>query len=63
MLGIDSGRPFEEVRRHYRQLVASNHPDRLVARGLPEEFIAIATGRLAAINAAYEAIERGLKPA
>lgn len=63
VLGIDSGKPFEEIRRHYRQLVASNHPDRLVARGLPEEFIAIATGRLAAINAAYETIERGLKPA
>jgi DnaJ like chaperone protein len=30
-----------------------------VARGLPEEFIAIATTRIAAINSAYEMIERG----
>jgi DnaJ like chaperone protein len=63
VLGIERGLPFEEVRRHYRQLVADNHPDRLIARGVPEEFIAVATARLAAINAAYETIERGLRAA
>lgn len=61
VLGIEPGKPFEEVRRHYRRLVASNHPDRLIARGLPEEFVAIATTRIAAINAAYEMIERGMR--
>ena len=35
-----------------------NHPDRLVAHGLPEEFMRIATDRLAAINTAWERIER-----
>jgi DnaJ like chaperone protein len=39
-------------------MAAENHPDRLIARGVPEEFLAIANRRLAAINAAYEAIER-----
>jgi DnaJ like chaperone protein len=63
VLGIERGTPFEEVRRHYRKLVAENHPDRLVARGVPEEFLAIATTRIAAINAAYELIERGRKAA
>ncbi len=58
VLGIDRKRPFDEVRRQYRKLVGDNHPDRLMARGLPAEFIAIATRRLAAINTAYEAIER-----
>ena len=47
-------KPFDEVRKHYRTLVRQNHPDRLIARGLPEEFITIATTRIAAINAAYE---------
>jgi DnaJ like chaperone protein len=61
VLGIERGRPFEEVRRRYRKLVADNHPDRLIGRGLPAEFIAIATTRLAAINAAYEMIERGMR--
>jgi DnaJ like chaperone protein len=63
ILGIDREAPFDEVRKHYRRLVANNHPDRLIARGLPQEFIAIATTRLAAINAAYELIERGLRAA
>lgn len=63
VLGIGRDRPFEEVKRHYRKLVAENHPDRLIARGLPAEFIAIATTRIAAINAAYEIIERGLRAA
>ncbi|HEV7414655.1 MAG TPA: DnaJ family molecular chaperone [Tianweitania sediminis] len=49
---------FEQVRKRYRSLVAENHPDRLIARGMPADLIAIATSRLAAINAAYEAIER-----
>lgn len=61
ILGIERGQPFEEVRRRYRKLVAENHPDMLIARGLPQEFIAIATTRIAAINAAYELIERGLR--
>lgn len=63
VLGIERGRSFEDVRKHYRKLVANNHPDKLIARGLPEEFIRIATTRIAAINAAYEMIERGLRHA
>ena len=59
VLGVDRRRPFEEIRRHYRKLVGENHPDRVIARGLPAEFIAIATSRLASINNAYDAIERG----
>jgi len=61
VLGIERGRPFDEVRRRYRKLVSDNHPDRLIARGMPVEFITIATTRLAAINTAYEMIERGLR--
>jgi len=61
VLGIQPGKPLEEVRKHYRRLVVENHPDRLIARGLPQEFIAIATTRIAAINAAYELIEKGLR--
>ena len=48
----------EQLRRHYRRLVAETHPDREIARGLPAEAVAIATRRLAAINAAWDQIER-----
>jgi DnaJ like chaperone protein len=40
------------------ELVAENHPDRLSARGMPDAFVAIANDRMAAINGAYERIER-----
>lgn len=61
VLGVERDSPFAEVRKRYRSLVAANHPDKLIARGVPEEFIKIATTRIAAINAAYEMIERGLR--
>ena len=59
VLGVGRDASFEEIRKHYRLLVRENHPDRAIARGLPEEFIAIASTRVAALNTAYEAIERG----
>jgi DnaJ like chaperone protein len=35
-----------------------NHPDKLIARGMPEEFINIANSKIAAINEAYAEIRR-----
>lgn len=52
----------DEIKAQYRKLVRDNHPDKLMANGVPAEFIALATRKLAAINAAYDVIakERGL---
>ena len=58
VLGVDRSWPFSEIRAQYRKLVVENHPDRFIARGMPEDFIAIVTGRAAAINRAWEEIER-----
>ena len=63
VLGLELGAPFDQVKAQYRRMAAENHPDRLIARGVPEEFLAIANRRLAAINAAYEMIERSRRPA
>lgn len=63
VLGISPAAPYAEIRRRYRALVAENHPDKAIARGLPAEFIAIANRRMAAINDAFSSIERALKPA
>jgi DnaJ like chaperone protein len=51
-----------EIRAQYRKLVSDNHPDKLIGRGVPAEFVDLATCKLAAINAAYDSIakERGL---
>lgn len=58
VLGVDPDADLDEVKRRYRRLVAENHPDRLMARGVPRDFMTIANERMAALNAAYEAIER-----
>jgi DnaJ like chaperone protein len=58
VIGVDRGMNFQEIRRRYRALVRDNHPDRLIARGVPPEFVAIATERIAALNVAFEIIER-----
>ena len=63
VLGVSRGTAFGDIRKAYRKLVADNHPDRLIGRGMPEEFVAIATRRLAAINAAFEMLEREFQPA
>ncbi|MET0407623.1 MAG: DnaJ family molecular chaperone [Hyphomicrobium sp.] len=51
----------KEIKARYRELVKGHHPDALVSRGVPPEFLAGAERRLAAITSAYDAIleERG----
>ena len=57
VLDADPSWDTDRLRRHYRKLVSENHPDRLIARGVPEEFVRIANDRLATINAAWDRIE------
>ena len=63
VLGVDRSMPFSEIRARYRQLARENHPDKMFAHGLPPEFVAIANDKLAAINHAYERIERAKEDA
>jgi DnaJ like chaperone protein len=63
ILGLERGVSFDDARSRYRTLVKQHHPDRLVAEGLPLEFITIANARLAAINAAWASIEKHLEAA
>lgn len=63
VLGVAYDASDDEVHRTYRRLVRENHPDSLIGRGVPAEFVRLATDKLAAINGAYARIEveRGLK--
>jgi len=45
------------LRKAYRRAAAANHPDRIVARGLPPEMTALATHKMAMINRAYARIK------
>ncbi len=63
VLGISPDTPFAEVKKRYRKLAAESHPDALLARGVPEEFLAIANDRMAALNSAYSSIEKQRIPA
>lgn len=58
VLGLDETASLDEVKSRYRQLVSESHPDRLMARGVPEEFLAIANDRMAALNDAFAAITK-----
>jgi len=58
VLGVSPSDDFTAIRSKYRSLVSEHHPDRLIARGVPAEFHAVAHERMAALNAAYEAIEK-----
>jgi DnaJ like chaperone protein len=62
VLGVKPSISDAELKSHYRKLVADNQPDKLVARGVPEEFAVISNEKIAAINAAYDAVakERGI---
>jgi DnaJ like chaperone protein len=62
VLGVDPEINDAGLERRYRALLADNQPDKLTARGVPEEFVAIAVEKLATIDEAYAAIakKRGL---
>lgn len=63
ILGVRHDAGDDEVRDAYRRLIRENHPDALIAQGMPEDFVQIATDKMATINAAYDRIreQRGLK--
>jgi DnaJ like chaperone protein len=62
-LGVRPESPDAEVTLAYRRLMSQNHPDKLVANGLPQSMIEAAHERTRQILEAYEVIRnhRGMK--
>jgi DnaJ like chaperone protein len=56
ILGVSHKASDDEIKAAHRRLVLENHPDKLVAEGLPQEFVDLANEKLATINAAYDRI-------
>jgi len=48
----------QEIKSNYKKLVKDFHPDTIVSKGLPEEFIDFATKRFREIQEAYEKIKQ-----
>jgi len=63
ILGVQRTATNAEVKRAYRKLMSENHPDKLVARGLPESMLEIAKQKTQAIQAAWERVReaRGMR--
>ncbi|QCI65811.1 TerB family tellurite resistance protein [Phreatobacter stygius] len=58
VLGIAPDVSNETIKTTWRALVTEYHPDKLMARGVPAEMIALATAKIAAINAAYSTLRK-----
>lgn len=61
MLGVRRDAPTEEIKAAWRRLTREHHPDLLTAKGLSQDYVDMATRKMAEINAAWDQIcaERG----
>jgi len=63
VLGISESATDAEVKKAYRRLMNEHHPDKLVAKGMPEEMVKLATEKSQEIRAAYDTLRetRGMR--
>jgi DnaJ like chaperone protein len=63
VLGVSPRASDEEVKTAYRRLMSRHHPDKLVARGVPEAMLDVAEQKTYEVRSAYERIreQRGFK--
>jgi DnaJ like chaperone protein len=57
-LGVERSASDAEVKQAYRRLMSEHHPDKLIAKGLPDSMIEIAKERSQEIQQAYETVRR-----
>lgn len=58
VLGLTADAGDAEVKAAHRRLVRENHPDRLAAQGLPDDFAEVANKKMAEVNAAWDRIKK-----
>ncbi len=57
ILGLNSSASNEEIRKKYRELAVEYHPDKIIAKGLPPEFVDFAKNKFQEIQEAYSNIK------
>lgn len=57
-LGVESSVSDRELKQAYRRRMSENHPDKLIAKGVPEDMVRLATERSQEIQAAYDMIKK-----
>jgi DnaJ like chaperone protein len=58
ILGVSHDATSAEIKASWQRRIRETHPDKLIAQGLPKEFIDLATEKMARINAAYDKIAK-----
>jgi len=58
ILGVGPKASAQEVKNAYRRLMNQHHPDKLLARGMPEEMVKLATARTQEIRNAYDIVRQ-----
>lgn len=54
ILGVDAQCSEQDLRKAWKSLALENHPDRMIARGLPDEMVQLANARMSDINKAFD---------
>jgi len=58
VLGLNPDSELKDIKKQWQKLVHESHPDNIIAQGLPQEAINLATSRLIAINEAWQKINQ-----
>ena len=58
VLGVSEDTPIKNIKIKWKILAINHHPDRLIAKGMPEDFIEKSTARLQEINNAWDIIQK-----
>ena len=56
--GIVTKSELKVIKKRWQKLVQESHPDNMIAQGLPQEAVNLATSKLIAINQAWEKINQ-----